>query len=130
MTDEEQISICKQIAVTCMWGQGGIASVLLERLQEDGPAGPRPWPEVYRENAKAARRQYIGVITDEAELRRYLSRRYDICNHDEDGASLHHPPPMGGLAYYVSKELADKFKRPATTTAYHGMGVGYGKFLG
>lgn len=106
MTAEEQVAICKAIAVSCMWGQGGIASVILERMDSNGPAGPRGWTEVYREVQKPATRESLGVITERAELDRWLGRGYWLCNYDEDGCSLFNPPPMNGLSQYVSKELA------------------------
>lgn len=114
MNAEEQVAICKAIAVSCMWGQGGIASVILETMDVDGPAAPRGWLEVYREVSKPARRESVGVITERAELTRLLSRGYWLCNHDEDGCSLFNPPPMNGLAKYVSKELADAVKAEQT----------------
>lgn len=110
MTDNEQKAICKAIAVSCMWGQGGIASVILDRLDANGPEGPQSWNAAYREVAKTAERESVGVIESESELRGYLSRRYWLVNFDEDGCSLFNPPPMNGLAKYVSKELAAKHR--------------------
>lgn len=115
MTDGEQEQICRAIAVSCMWGQGGIASVILDRLDDKGPAMPKRWREVYQSVAKDAQRRQMGVITDQQELDRYLSRGYHLTNHDEDGCSLFNPPPMNGLAKYVSKELADKHKAKQET---------------
>lgn len=110
MTNEEQEQICRTIAVSCMWGQGGIASVILEGLDKSGPKSEMRWRDVYQTVAKDARRQSMGVITDAKELEGYLRRGYWLVNYDEDGCSLFNPPPMNGLAKYVSKELADNHK--------------------
>lgn len=115
MSDDERVAICKAIAASCMWGQGGIASVIIEELDKVLPTDPS-WREVYAANSKAARRESVGVLTDEARLASYLSRGYHLCNYDEDGCSLFNPPPMNGLAMYVSKELAERHpERPAYT---------------
>lgn len=111
MDEKEQIAICKAIAAACMWGQGGIASVILDRLDDEVEA-PRKWREVYAENSKAARRESVGVLEDEERLRWYLGRGYWLTNYDEDGCSLFNPPPMNGLCMYVSKDLAEKYRRP------------------
>jgi hypothetical protein len=115
MTEQEQIEICKALAVTCMWGQGGIASVFLERLDRYGPAGPKGWYETYNARAKDAKRESMGVITDKAELDRYRALGYWVTNFDEDGASLFNPPPMNGLCKYVSKELAEPLRKRERT---------------
>lgn len=115
MTSDEQEQICRAIAVSCMWGQGGIASVILDRLDKNGPKHDASWREVYQSVAKDARRKEMGVIEDAGELQRYLSRGYWLVNFDEDGASLFNPPPMNGLAKYVSKELADKHQARAAS---------------
>ena len=137
MTNEEQEKICRAIAVSCMWGQGGIASVILEGLDKTGPKTDTSWREVYSSVAKDARRQSMGVITDAKELDGYLRRGYWLVNYDEDGCSLFNPPPMNGLAKYVSKELADKHKKRqeemreamASVRPYSGIG-GIRSFLG
>lgn len=110
MTEEEQVAICRQLAVTCMWGQSGIANVLLDGLDRNVHA-PKPWREVYAEHAKSAERDAVGVITDREELNGYLRQRYWLTSFDDDGCSLFNPPPMNGLARYVSKELAGQMKR-------------------
>jgi hypothetical protein len=137
MTRDEQEQICRTIAVSCMWGQGGIASVILDGLDRKGPKIDSTWREVYRSVEKDARRQSVGVITDEKELDLYLRDRYWLVNYDEDGCSLFNPPPMNGLAKYVSKELADKHKQRQEkmrkmmegVRPYSGLG-GVGGFLG
>lgn len=119
MDEKEQITICREIAVACMWGQGGIASVILDRLEKALPQ-ERRWQEVYSENAKQAKRDSVGVITDMGELRRRIRDGYSLCNHDSDGASLHYPSRSGGgLAKYVSKELAETMKAEAKATEEH-----------
>ena len=109
MTEDDQIAICKAIAVSCMWGQGGIAAVILERLDKKVPA-PASWRAVYSDHAKGATREYIGDITDEAELIRRIDQGGWLVNFDEDGCDLFGPPPMNGLEKHVSKELADKYR--------------------
>ena len=109
MDDVERTTICKAIARSCMWGQGGIASIILDRLQEVLPTDPS-WREMYREHEKAAKREAVGVIDDEDKLRFWLRRGYWLVNFDADGASLFNPPPMNGLYSYVSKDLAEKYR--------------------
>lgn len=104
MTDDEQVQICKVMAAACMWGQGGIASVILEGLNKKVPLA-RSWVAVYRENAETAKKEHMGVLSDEEELRRYLGRGYWLTNGD----SLFNPPPMNGLCTYVSPELYTKY---------------------
>lgn len=106
MTEEERIETCKAIAVSCMWGHSGLASVIIERLDKALPSDPT-WRQTYDANAKAAKRESVGVITDEKSLKSKLQRGYWLTNWDEDGCSLFNPPPMNGLAQYVSKELAE-----------------------
>lgn len=106
MTNEEQVTICKTIAAACMWGQGGIARVILDDLELTMPMDRR-WNAVYSAHAEQAQRERMGVITDEAELLRYLRDGYWLVNGD----SLFNPPPMNGLCKYVSKELYDKHNR-------------------
>lgn len=116
MDEKEQIAICKAIAEACMWGQGGIASVIIDRLDKKVEA-PRKWREVYVENSKAAQRESVGVLDDEDRLRIYLRQGYWLTNYNEDGCALFNPPPMNGLCMYVTKELAEKYKRPDPYTA-------------
>lgn len=111
MTEDEQAAICKAVTIACMWGHGGIASVIMEELDKVAPM-PEQWQAVYNRNARAVKREHMGVLTDEARLRGYLRRGYWLTNYDEDGCSLFNPPPMNGLCMYVSKELAEKFRRP------------------
>lgn len=136
MTDDEQEQICRTIAVSCMWGQGGIASVILEGLDKSGPKTAKLWRDVYQSVAKDARRRSMGVITDAKELEGYLRRGYWLVNFNEDGCSLFNPPPMSGLAKYVSKELADnhkvqqeKMRERMASMPSMGLG-GIGSFLG
>lgn len=96
-----------------------------------GPKTDTAWREVYQSVAKDARRKSIGVVTDAKELDGYLRRGYWLVNYDEDGCSLFNPPPMNGLAKYVSKELAEKHKQRqdkmreamATIVPYSGLGI-------
>ena len=107
MTAHEQIQICKVLAIACMWGQGGICSVILDDLDKKMPMDPS-WQQTFADHRKEATREHIGVITDENELRGYLNRGYWLVNGD----SLFNPPPMNGLRKYVRKDLYDKFKYP------------------
>jgi hypothetical protein len=108
MTRDEQDDVCRAIAVSCMWGQGGIASVILEELDRKSPLPEMSWTDAYKTVKSAATRSHMGVITEQAELDRYLSRGYWLANHDAEGCALFNPPPMNGLAKYVSKELAQQ----------------------
>lgn len=109
MTEEERIAICKAIAASCMWGHGGIAAVIIQALEKKLPAEVS-WQQIYAENEKTAKRESVGVITDEAELQSRLRNGYWLTNWDDDGCSLFNPPPMNGLSAYVSKELAQRRK--------------------
>lgn len=108
MTNEEQMMICKAIARSCMWGQRGIGSVILDELQKQFPM-ERKWQEVHREHAKEAKREAVGVVKDEAELQFWLSRGYWLCNYEPGELSLFNPPPMNGLHMYVVGEMADQY---------------------
>lgn len=105
MTEAEQTTICREMAKACMWGQGGIASVILEKLDKALPM-ERAWKAVYDDNSRDAKREHMGVINDELELQGYLSRGYWLTNGD----SLFNPPPMNGLCMYVSPALYEKYK--------------------
>lgn len=109
MTEEEQIAACKAIAASCMWGNSGLASVIIERLDKAIPCDPT-WRQVYDANAKAAKRESVGVLSDEKTLKWMLQRGYWLTNWNEDGCCLFNPPPMNGLSQYVSKELAEKYR--------------------
>jgi hypothetical protein len=110
MTNEERDDICRAIAVSCMWGQGGIASVILEELQRRVPLPDKTWAEAYNSISKAAQRDSVGVVTEQSDLDWHLQRGYWLANFDADGCALFNPPPMNGLSRYVSKELADAYK--------------------
>lgn len=104
----ERLKIVESIIQACMWGHGGVASLILERLDKALPAEPS-WRDLYAQNSKRVRREAVGVITDETVLVERLRRGCWLVNYDEDGCSLFNPPPMNGLASYVSKELAEKY---------------------
>ena len=108
MSEDERIEVCKAVAVSCMWGHGGVGANIIERLEKALPSSPS-WRELFNAHQKAARRESVGVITEERRLSDYLSRGYRLANWDEDGCSLFNPPPMNGLAAYVDKVLADKY---------------------
>lgn len=110
MSPEEQAAICKAIAVSCMWGHGGLGSVILDELQTRLPA-TRPWHEVHAEVAKQARRESVGVVTKREQLDWYLKQGYWLTNYDDDGCELFNPRPMNGLAKYVSLELTNEIKQ-------------------
>lgn len=107
MTEEEKISICKAICLSCMWGHGGIGSIVIEKLDEYLPQ-EYTWKEMLKKHSSKFIREHIGVISEEKELLSYLYRGYWITNFDDHGASLFNPPPMNGLYKYISKELSDK----------------------
>jgi hypothetical protein len=109
VSDEDRLKIVEAIIRACMWGQGGIAGVILENLDKTAP-DDLSWQALYRQNYKRVNREAVGVIVDEGVLRNYLGSGYWLVNFDEDGCSLFNPPPMNGLASYVSKELADKHR--------------------
>jgi hypothetical protein len=111
MDEAERIEICRALAVSHMWGQGGVASVFLDELGKRLPCLPT-WSDLYSAHVKESRREHLGVITDEDELRRRLRDGYFLTNWDDDGCSLFRAPHFGGgLSQYVSKELAEKYKR-------------------
>lgn len=108
MDQDDRIAICNVIAASCMWGHGGLASVILDGLDKRLPHDPT-WHAVYNEHSKAARREAVGVITDEKVLNDRLRDGYVLCNwDDDDGYSLFRPGRYGGgLDQYVSKALSD-----------------------
>jgi len=110
MNDFERVIICKALAEGSLWGQGGHISVLLEKLDKRLPGTPT-WGQLYTEHEKNARHEYLGVITDDKILQNRLNRGCWLTNWDDDGCSLFNPPPTNGLNCYVSKELADRYKR-------------------
>lgn len=121
MTNNEQAAICKAIAVSCMWGNGGIGSVILDTLQRVLPMEQK-WRTVFNENVRAAQQEAVGIITDEAELRRWTKLGYWLTNYEPDRVALFNPPPMNGLFMYVTRAVADKYKSlwsgwPMTSTA-------------
>lgn len=107
MLPSERVAIVKALAASHMWGQDGVASVFLGRLDKALPS-ESSWGLLYSEHAKAAQRECMGVLDDEERLNNYLTRGYWLTNYDEDGCSLFNPPPMNGLATYVSKRLAEQ----------------------
>lgn len=107
MDTEEQEKICKALAITCMWGHGGIKSVILDRLQANLPQ-TESWHAVSTRVSDPAIREHIGVITKDDELQYYLRSGYYLCNYTPDGMNLH-APRGGGLHKYVSAELAAKY---------------------
>lgn len=109
ITDDARLKIVESAVVACAWGHGGIASILLEEMDKRLPCIPT-WQKLYSENHARIWREKIGVITDEEELRGYMSRGYWLVNFGEDGCSLFNPPPMNGLCKFVSKELAAEFR--------------------
>lgn len=109
MTLEERRVICRELAILSMWGHGWIGSSLMERLDEHLPDDPT-WSQLYSDLADQAQRGHIGTIGDEARLNEYLRRGYWLCNFDDKGCALFNPPPMNGLAKYVAKPLAEKYK--------------------
>lgn len=108
MTPKNQKAVCMAIAKACMWGQGGIASVILDDLQQALPTEPS-WHDVYRGNHRQAVRDVVGVITDESELLFYIQQGYRLTNYQPGEMSLHRPSPAGGLVKLVSAELAEKY---------------------
>lgn len=108
MTRDEQIQICKILSVSCMWGHGGICSVILDELDKKMPM-ESSWRQTFNDGNKEAEREHIGVITDEKELLSYLRRGYWLVNGD----SLFNPPPMNGLCKYVAANLYKKYAGPS-----------------
>lgn len=109
MTEDERVAVCKAITISCMWGHGGIGSVILDRLDKTMPH-ETSWRKLHDDNAKETRRDSVGVISDRDELERKLRRGFWLTNWDEDGCALFNPPPMNGLDMYVSKPLADAYR--------------------
>ena len=92
-----------------MWGHGGIGSVIVDTLQKRFPTDPS-WQKVRATHEKAAKREEVGVVTDEKELRMYVQQGYDLCNYEPGQLSIHNPGRYGGgLHMYVVGELADKY---------------------
>lgn len=105
MTPEERMEIVRACVVAGMWGHMGVVGIVLEELDKRLPETPT-LRQLLRDNEKRIRREHIGVIDDEARLQSLLSLGYWLTNFDVDGCMLFNPPPMNGLAYYVSRRLA------------------------
>lgn len=58
MTNEEQIEVCKAIALACVWPQGGqVSTVILEDLDERLPM-ERSWRHIHDVHLKEALRKF------------------------------------------------------------------------
>lgn len=109
MTEAEQTAICKIIQKSCMWGHGGIGSVILDGLQKKFPM-KRDWHDVHTKNARKARHEACGVVSNEDEIKRYLDRGYRLTNYRPGELSIFHPRASGGGLYkYITGALADKY---------------------
>jgi hypothetical protein len=108
MTENEQIKVCKAIASACMWGQGGLAHVIIEKLEENVKCKDK-WEDVFKENKKNAEYETTGIVKDEKELEYYLSQKYTLHNYQPGELALFYPWLGGGLAKYIVGDLADKY---------------------
>lgn len=108
MTEDERLKIVKAVVLTGMWGHGWIVSSILENLDKTLPAEPS-WRLLADTHSKHIQRESVGVLDDEQRLLDYRHRGYWLVNYNTDGCSLFNPPPMNGLAMYVSKRLAEKY---------------------
>ena len=109
MTKEEQIKICKAISASCMWGHGGIGSVIIEKLDKTVKCADK-WADVFKSSKKQGEYDAVGVISNEDELRRKISDGYTIHNYKSGELSVFRPRIYGGgLHMYVLGELADKY---------------------
>lgn len=109
MTDDEQDTICKVIAASCMWGFGGIGSVILDKLQARLPQA-RDWRKVHEALQQSAKYEAVGVVKSEAEIDRYLKDGFTLCNYAPGELSIFYPRTLGGgLCKYIVGDLADKY---------------------
>lgn len=108
MTNGEQVLVCKIIAKACMWGNGGLASVIIEELDKKLKQKEN-WSSVFKANKRISEYEATGVIKDEEELRSYLGRGYTLHNYKPGELALFFPGIGRGLAKYVVGELADKY---------------------
>jgi hypothetical protein len=109
MTTDEQILVCKAIAKSCMWGHSGIASVIVDKLQESLPTEPY-WQQLYNQNEKQAKYEAVGVVKYEEEIDRYIHLGYLLCNYTPGELQFHIPRIYGGgLFKYILGDLADKY---------------------
>jgi hypothetical protein len=107
MTKEDQSIVCKTVIKACMWGHGGIASVIMDNLQRDCPTEP-PWDDIRRSLEKESRYEAVGSLRTEEEVRPYLAAGYIICNYEPGELSVHYPSRRGGgLCTYIVGPLAD-----------------------
>jgi len=67
MSETERLQVVRAIVESCMWGHGGLASGILERLDKFLPADPS-WGSIFRDNQKLIRREYMGVSRQLADL--------------------------------------------------------------
>lgn len=91
-----------------IWPSGGCICQRYNRQRL--PLTPT-WKSLFNQHDKEARREAVGVVTEGAKLEKMLRQGYWLTNWDDDGCALFNPPPMNGLAMYVSKPLAEKHRR-------------------
>lgn len=109
MNTDEQVLICKAIAKSCMWGHGGIGSVITDKLQKSLPTDPS-WQEVYTHNEKQAKYEAVGVVKDEEEIESYLRLGYPLYNYSPGELQIHNKREYGGgLHKYILGDLANKY---------------------
>lgn len=110
MTEDERMKICEAIAVSCMWGHGGLGSCIVERLDKTLPE-ETSWKKMYDAHAKEFQRRSIPTVADEAELRYWLDLGYSLHNWDDQGCSLFRSRKSGGgLFKYVGRDLAETYR--------------------
>lgn len=111
MTRDEQIAICKALEKACMWGYGGIKLNILDELDKKIQMAPS-WRDTASEYSKEAQYEAVGTLKTDEEIQNKLRDGYRLCNPGIGELQVHRPERYGGgLAYYVTGRLADKWAR-------------------
>lgn len=109
MTEDERITLVKILAGIGMWGHGWIGPAVCKELQKQLPV-TLSWPQLFEQYKEAAEEEAIGVVTDEEEIRSYISMGYHLCNYTPGKLSIHNPWSRGGgLRTYIKGPLAETY---------------------
>lgn len=108
MDQAEQDTICTAIAQACMWGHGGIGSVIIDKLDASMPMQVS-WSERMKAVSRVAKHKAVGVVNDNGQIERLRGRGYSVCNYSPGELQIHNPRQFGGGLYkYILGGLADE----------------------
>lgn len=109
MDSNEQRIVCKAIIRACMWGYGGLADCVFERLDKRSPQ-EYSWIELARSLDKEVRYEAVGVLTTEDDIVYYLDHPdYRFTNYSPGELQIFWNHTGGGLHKYIIGPLAEKY---------------------